>query len=483
MNASIYIGIAIAVLSIAGLAVYSGTKVKNTKFRSNSSIIVSGIILGTLVGGGSTVGTAQLAYNYGVSAWWFTLGGGLACLILALFYVKPLRRQKSQTLVGMIEDEYGAKAGMLASILNSVGTFINIISQLLAASAVVLVVWPGMNIITTVTIAAFFMALYVVFGGTKGAGMVGILKLALLYLTMVVCGVIAFRFIGGTGQLVDLVNGYRAETGVNYFSLISRGAGKDIGACFSLIFGVLTTQTYAQGVLSGKTDQAARRGALISVCMGPPIGVCGIMVGLYMRSVTDPATFPVKTALTEFILKYSGVPDVLAGIMLGALFIASVGTGAGLALGVSNVINRDIIKKITHKFDDVKVSSILDKVLIVAILACGVSLSTGSLGDTILNFSYISMGLRGATVFAPHVCLLFGRKKVDPKYAIWSIVLGPVIVLVIGVIPFTKALLNGLDPLFPGMAVTILIMLVGYLKGTDKEPGQLNPGPGPDQNT
>ena len=469
MTVSIYIGIAISVLSIAGLAVFSGTKAKNASFRSNSSVIVSGIILGTLVGGGSTVGTAQLAYNYGVSAWWFTLGGGIACLILAIFYVKPLRRQRSQTLVGMIEDEYGAKAGMLASILNSVGTFINIISQLLAASAVVLVVWPEMNILTTVMIAAVFMALYVVFGGTKGAGMVGILKLALLYLTMMVCGIIAFKYIGGVRLMINLVNGYRAETGVNYFSLISRGAGKDIGACFSLIFGVLTTQTYAQGVLSGKTDEAARKGALISVFMGPPIGVFGILVGLYMRSVTDPATFPVKTALTEFILKYSGVPQVLAGIMLGALFIASVGTGAGLALGVSNVINRDIIKKITHKFDDEVISSILDKVLIILILMCGMFLSTGKLGDTILNFSYISMGLRGATVFAPLFCVLFGKRKVDPKYAILSIVLGPTIVLFIGVISFTKALLNGLDPLFPGMAVTMIIMLIGYLKGEKKE--------------
>ena len=46
--------------------------------------VVAGLIMGTLVGGSSTVGTAQLAYNYGMSAWWFTLGGGIACLVLAV---------------------------------------------------------------------------------------------------------------------------------------------------------------------------------------------------------------------------------------------------------------------------------------------------------------------------------------------------------------------------------------------------------------
>ena len=37
--------------------------------------------------------------------------------------------------------------------------------------------------------------------------------------------------------------------------LLARGAGKDLGACFSLILGVLTTQTYAQAILLGKSDK------------------------------------------------------------------------------------------------------------------------------------------------------------------------------------------------------------------------------------
>ena len=43
--------------------------------------------MGTLVGGASTIGTAQLAYSFGFSAWWFTLGAGLGCVMLAAFYV------------------------------------------------------------------------------------------------------------------------------------------------------------------------------------------------------------------------------------------------------------------------------------------------------------------------------------------------------------------------------------------------------------
>ena len=47
-----------------------------------------------------------------------------------------------------------------------------------------------------------------------------------------------------------------------------------------LIFGVLTTQTYAQAVISCKSDACARKGAVMSAFLIPPIGIGGILVML-----------------------------------------------------------------------------------------------------------------------------------------------------------------------------------------------------------
>ncbi|MCD7749540.1 MAG: sodium:solute symporter family protein, partial [Oscillospiraceae bacterium] len=118
------IGLLISILGIAAIAIYSGSK-PQTFDNVNGAPIVAGIIIGTLVGGSSTVGTAQLAYNYGLSAWWFTLGGGIACVVLGLFYAKPLRRSGCMTLTGILGREFGEGADMAASCLSSVGMFIN----------------------------------------------------------------------------------------------------------------------------------------------------------------------------------------------------------------------------------------------------------------------------------------------------------------------------------------------------------------------
>ena len=144
---------------------------------------------------------------------------------------------------------------------------------------------------------------------------------------------------------------------------------------------------------------------------------------------------------------------VLAGVVLGGLFIAVVGTGAGLALGISSVIQNDIVKRLSRKERD------LSKLWIVLALVAAGILSCGALGDTILQFAFMSMGLRGAVIFAPLFFALWLPGKVRAKYAIASIIAGPATVLVFGlwkVLPF--------DSLFAGIGIALLIMSIGLLQ-------------------
>ncbi len=462
MNTMTLIGIAVTLAVFIGLSVYAGTRVKcaadfvSCAGKSGASI-VAGTIMGTLVGGSSTIGTAQLAYTYGLSAWWFTLGGGIAALILAVGFIRPYRAAGSPTLVGIVANEYGRTAGMLASVLSSVGIFINILSQLLSAVAVIFVITPAIGTIPALIIAAVLMIVYVTLGGIKGAGMVGILKLILLYVTVVFCAVSVLVLTKGLGAFLGLVGALGED-----FGLFARGFGLDAGAGASLIFGVLTTQTYAQAVLSGKTDRTARAGALISTLMIPPVGIGGILVGLYMRAVNDPETAKnTAVAMTEFIVKH--VPPLLGGVMLATLLFAVVGTGAGLALGISTIINDDILKKLSGKAPDSRRDLAVSRLIIAGVLSLGVVLAA-VLGKTaIQNFAYMSMGLRGAVMFMPLVLALFAKNRIDRRYILASITGGPVIVLIFGIWK-----VFAFDPLFVGMAFSLAVCMAGVLAGRRK---------------
>ena len=89
--------------------------------RRAGSWSVFGAITGTLVGGASTIGTAQLAFMWGLSAWWFTLGAGLACLFLGLFLAIPLRQSNVETIPQFISRYYGERARVCASLFSATG--------------------------------------------------------------------------------------------------------------------------------------------------------------------------------------------------------------------------------------------------------------------------------------------------------------------------------------------------------------------------
>ena len=454
MNGLLYTGLAATLLIIVSLSIWSGSRAKKSK--RNPMPVVAGVITGTLVGGASTIGTAQLAYQFGMSAWWYTLGAGISCLILALVYAKPFRRTGCTTLVGIIRREYGPKVGMAVSVLSSVGTFINVIPQVISATAVLAVIFPNMGMEPAVLISVVFMILYVIFGGTKGAGIVGIVKMILIYITMIVSAWMVLNMVGGLPAFLDMAHNIPDSDGIRFTYLFSRGLGTDIGACLSVLLGVITTQTYAQGVLSGRTDKDGVGGALISAFLIPPIGIGGILVGLYMRAhAALYAGVTAKTALTAFITAH--MPPLPAGIILGTLFITVIGTGAGITLGISSLLTNDILAQLVASFRQPKAKSVLSKVMIVLVLAAAGFLACGSLGDIILQFTFMSMGLRGAVVFLPLSCAMWLPGKIPTRYAMASVIIGPLVVLLFGlwkVLPF--------DPLFAGVGASLLIMAAGF---------------------
>jgi SSS family solute:Na+ symporter len=490
------IGIVITLALIAGVGVYSGRKVSDasdftTGGGKAGAWLVCGAIMGSLVSGQATVGTAQLAFQYGLSAWWFTLGAGIGCLFLAIGYVIPLRHSGSVTLLEIISNEYGKTAGYIGSVLCSIGIFISVIAQVLAAAALITTIF-NVSTLVAAAVSIVIMAIYVVFGGAWGAGMGGVVKLILLYAACIL-GCILVLGDGGLSGLLDSLRTMLVGTALGenagitsdasfsgtFLSLIARGAAKDIGSGVSLLLGVLSTQTYAQAIWSAKSDSAARKGSLLSACLIPPIGIACILIGLYMRKTcitTDEiaaltaAGQAIPTGLTElsstaqafpmFVVQH--MPALIGGIVLGILFITVVGGGAGLSLGVATILVNDIFKKVTKKLDTPATTLHVTRLTLVCVLIAAAIVSVMVPGAVINDFGFLSMGLRGAVVFIPMTFALFCKGRIQGAWATASVIVGPVVVLVGNVLPLP------IDSLFIGIIACLIIMLIGLAASPKK---------------
>jgi len=447
-----YLGALSVILFIVGIGMYSGFRVRSVDDfidggKRAGAGIVAGAVIGTLVGGASTIGTAQLAFNYGFSAWWFTLGGGLACLILACLYAKPLYESGVSTMPQMISREYGRGAATVATVLTSVGSFLSIVAQVL--SSIVLI--TSVSALPSSLAAALtftLMIVYVLFGGLWGAGLVGIAKTVLLYLSVGICGIMAVSLQGGISAFTAALPAER------YFSLIARGAAVDMGAGLSLILGVITTQAYIQAIIAASSLRLAKAGLFISASLIPLIGIAGIAVGLYMK-LNFPSIDP-ASALPLFVLTY--LPPIYAGMVLAILLVAVVGTAAGVALGISAMLCSDIYRVYCNPDADSKTLLTVSRIALACILAAATLVTLGNLDSLILGWSFMSMGLRGAAAFGILTAAIFAPGRIPFSYAMWSMVIGSVCIIA------GRLFISGdVNPLFFGVIGSLTILVIGGL--------------------
>lgn len=484
------IGLVITIAAIIAVGLLSGRKVKDADDFSSGGgkaghWIVCGAIMGTLISGQSTVGTAQLAFTYGVSAWWFTLGAAIGCLILSVAYAIPLRHSGSVTLLEVVAQQYGKKAEAVGSVLCCLGMFVSIVAQVLSASALLTALLP-ITFLAAALISVSLMVVYVVFGGMWGAGLGGVVKLILLYVSAIVAGIAVFGLAKGYSGLMETLqsifvstelgemNGIASAEAVRhrYESVFARGPVKDMGSCLSLVLGVLATQTYAQGIWSGKSDSAARKGGIICALLTPAIGVACILIGLYMRGHYVTAAelealggvLPEGMALMEssaqtfplFVLHH--LPKLFGGIVLGTLLITIVGGGSGLSLGVATILFRDVMVRMRPALKESKHNLTVTRGVIVAILVVAVVVAHRFSGSFINDLGFLSMGLRATAVFLPMTCALFFPGRFKSRWMLLSMVAGTAMLIVAKVFDLPA------DPMWWGMAVSVSCCVVGWKK-------------------
>lgn len=428
MNSLTYqITFIVTFISISLLAIRSSTKVKSADdfsvaSRSLSSTGVSWIIIGTLVGGVSTIGTVQTAYTHGISAGIFTFGSGLSCFLLGCFFARALREEGVVTVSEYLGNYFGYRFRYYCSAINSAGMFIHVIGQFLASIAILQSIF-GVNDIVSVTVTCVLIGLFVISGGVTGAGLIGKIKFFMLYLIMIASGVMSLYLGGGLdGIIADL------PQDLDMFGF-SRYGGKNAALdMLSMLAGVISTQIYLQAIFSAKDVREARNGAFLSAALIPPIGVLGIIIGLYLRA-NHPAVAANPAQALPYFLSHTFTP-VLAAIFSAGLLLIVLGTGAGLVLGVTTNIYNDFIcqKKIMGKL--LQPIRMLRLSTLAVLLLASLLVITG-LDSTILKWSYMSMGLRGTSVFAGLFILVFFKRLASSRAVLILLYLLPVLYILI----------------------------------------------------
>lgn len=459
MSIQFYMGALTVLLAFVTIGIFSGSKVKNAedfsiaKNKASTPMII-GSSVGTLVGGASTVGTAQMAFTFGYSAFWFTLGAGLGLILFYILYSKQILGCGEYTIPSIIEKKFGKFASTFIAILNSLGSFLSVVSQTLAGVALLRSI-VNISALSSVAIIIILMMIYVIFGGSLSTSYVGLLKTIVLYITVGICGLLAIKLIGGFSVMAnrDIFPPER------FFNLFARGFAVDIGSGLSMILGIFCTQMYVNILFSAKDKKTLRNGCVLAGLLIPFAGLAAIQVGLYMHMAYPQIQS--QSALPLFILNKT--PAWFSGISMAALVLTIIGSGAGIGLGISSVLTEDILCKYWFKKINAKQKLRLTRIVLFVLLIVASLITIGALNNIILDWSFLSMGLRAVATFAPFTAALFISKKGQPLSAILSAGGGLAASILV------KATIPTVNPIFIGIIVSTVFLMLGYMRWPKKK--------------
>ncbi|HWP79145.1 MAG TPA: sodium:solute symporter family protein [Candidatus Acidoferrum sp.] len=457
-NVPYLISTLITLLAVSWIGIRASKKVKSASDfavggRSFGAGKVAAVIVGTLVGGASTIGTAQAAYVKGFGGIWFSIGSSIGCLVLGLYMASPLRQSGVVTIPEFIRTYYGDKARLTSSILSSVAIFVHINGQILSAVAIFTSLFGITQSMATAAAVALIVS-YILFGGFLGSSAIGSIKTVLLYGALLLSGGIVLISFGGAG-------GFTSSFTFNpWFNVFSDGIATSLASGFSVALGVCATQTYLQAVFSAKDVKAAKSGSLLSAILTLPIGVLSAMVGMYM-SRNYPDIQP-SQALPMFVMEKLG--PVIGGVVIATLIISVVATGAGLCLGICTMVSRDIYTGFINKQATDKQELFVLRASVLGVMGLAVLLVLFNLDSLILKWAFLSMALRGTVAFLPLLFILLMGHRVPKKAGGVAMLAAPLITIAVAVTGVTPV-----DPLYIGLGVGLVIFLFGILfeKNTD----------------
>lgn len=384
---------------------------------------IAATMLAANIGAGATVGATGLAYQQGISAWFWNGSAAAGSLVLA-FVVGPrmwrLASERGYLTVGdFLEDRYGQSVRVIIASLIWFGALFILAGQLLVGATVFTVVaglpkWAGV-VIGGAAMTGYFSA-----GGLLSSVGVSAVQLVVKFVGFAIAIPLLMSAAGGFEGLAQL-----PELPAGYFDpLFSAGASS--GFTLLLLSGpnFIVSPGLIQKTYGAQSERAVRIGVGVNALALMLFAFMPVLMGLAAR-----ATFPgivERDAVLPMLLLH-GLPVWLGAMALAAVFSAEVGACEAILFMLSTSLSKDLYQRTVNP------DATPDQVLKVARISALVGGTAGMLLaifllDSIITALAVFYSIIGATLLVPVVGGLF-VKRAGTREALASIVCGMTVML------------------------------------------------------
>ena len=325
--------------------------------REHGVAVTSLSLTATVIGAGSTLGSAGVAYYVGVSAGWYLLSAGPGLVLLAYTLAPTLREMSLYTVPEYVGRRYGGWAAILAAVLGVLALALFVAAQFYAMGSLVAETTP-LDLRPAIVAASLVVIAYTWRGGNWAIHWSDTFQVILIVVGIGLVVAFALDRVGGLEAFRQPppAAGFE-EVGSRWFHPVTRRPVSG-WAPFALGNTVLawivmsTTwhfamQSTAQRILSGRDVTVVRRSCLIAAALTLPVGAMFALSGMGARMILPGLESPGAMQMLEQVRALPALVEALlspalAGLVLASLVAIMMSTCDSALLGSAALIVKDL---------------------------------------------------------------------------------------------------------------------------------------------
>ncbi len=308
--------------------------------RKGSPLLITGSLLATIIGGSSTVGMAGRGFSWGLVGAWWLLVGVVGMFLLFLFLARRIRDYGLFTLPQLLEEQYGASAKLVASVV-IVWAWIGIIGgQIVASGRILSTIAPGNLSLLMGFSTAVFVA-YTILGGQISIIRTDAVQSAIMVAGILLCVYFGLDRIGGVAEMKS-----QLPADFFLFPVSPSFSWKDLIEWLVLIGSayVVGPDIYTR-LFSSRDGNTARRSVLVSALILIPFAFSIVLIGMSARVLAP--SLPAEEAFPYMIREV--LPWGINAIVMGALLCALMSSADTVLLTSSTIFSMDIVNDLVRR--------------------------------------------------------------------------------------------------------------------------------------
>lgn len=403
---------------------------------------------------GGILGVGEFSYQYGIANWFvFGFPYYVFAVVFALFFARRVRDSGMYSIPDQLYHTYDRKTGLLGSVLMF---FNSSPAPYLLMLAVLLQVVTGWSLLPCLLVWGVISMISVYVGGFRAVVRVDLLQFLLMFGGFFILLLFLISRFGVQPFLSDhLPPLHLTLTGGNSWQYVL--------VWFFIALWTLVSPQFHQFTLSAKSPRTARNGILLSVLFWFVFDSITTLAGLYARALLPDLAQP---SMAYPLLAESVLPSVAKAVFYLGMLATVMSTSDGLMFIAALTVGRDIIGRWGGRDDD---RSITRYTRFGVLFTTIISIAAALLFPSVIDLWYVIGTLFIPALLLPLAASYYPRLLVSNTYTFAAMLGGfsvSTLWFVLGRLQVAHDAAQyplGIEPMYAGLAVCILIYLAGFL--------------------